>query len=286
MTYQCFNDEPPPNFLMAYRIAGESIERLAQRLPKGPQDKSPYFRWLVTQPQMLFAHIVFAYRNQVFAVYVNVVNDGVPSFSQAHRDRLLEASEKYNLVPCEFRVMAGKSGVNQLGICGSELIPDSALRDVRTGEAISPERLATDKDIPMSAWERRTFAIDVIGREIRKNRGFEIGSTCSVIGIDPQIWFKDDKGCMCWCIVRDWIGKGDSECKKTDFYHFIDAHDYLRPYDGYFGGVSIASAEPVVYYPDGSVVPLSKRFTSECPLYRGHGMYVNSLGIERIYVAD
>ena len=98
MNYQCFNDEPPPNFLMAYRMAGETIERMAENLLTGPKDKAPYFRWLVMRPQMLFAHLVFAYRNQVFAVYVNVVDDGIPSFSTTHKKRLIEAAEEFNLV--------------------------------------------------------------------------------------------------------------------------------------------------------------------------------------------
>ncbi|MBQ2625263.1 MAG: hypothetical protein IJG18_09245 [Kiritimatiellae bacterium] len=286
MNYQCFNDEPPPNFLMAYRMAGEAIERMGQSLPSGPENKAPYFRWLVMRPQMLFAHLVFAYRNQVFAVYVNVVNDGIPSFSAAHKKRLTEASEEFNLVPCEIQVNVGKTGVNQLGVYGSELKNVSGLINVISRAPVLPADLATDADVPMSQWERRAFAINVIERDIRENNKFEIGSTCSVLGIDPQIWFKDDKGRPCWCIVRDWIGKSDSDPKKNDFYHFIDSNKHLRPYDGYFAGVSISSAEPVVYFPDGTIVPLSKRFSAECPLYRGHNMYVNSVGLERIYVAD
>ena len=286
MTYQCFNDEPPPNFLMAYRMAGETIERMAENLPKGPEDKAPYFRWLVMRPQMLFAHLVFAYRNQVFAVYVNVVNDRIPSFSAAHRKRLIEAAEEFNLVPCEIQVKVSKPDVNRLGIYGAEITDSTGLINVMSGKPVSPVELATDADVPMSLWERRTLAINVVERDIRETDKFEIGSICSVIGIDPQIWFKDDKGRPCWCIVRDWIGKNDLDPKKNDFYHFIDNNKHLQPYDGYFAGVSISSAEPVVYFRNGEVVPLSKRFTAECPLYRGHNVYVNSVGLERIYVAD
>lgn len=82
------------------------------------------------------------------------------------------------------------------------------------------------------------------------------------------------------------IGKSDSDPKKNDFYHFIDSNKHLKSYDGYFAGVSISSAEPFVCFPDGTLVPLAKRFSAECPLYRGHNMYVNSVGLERIYVAD
>lgn len=285
MTYQCFNDEPPPNFMLAYRAAGETIERMGQSLPYGPEDKAPYFRWLVTRPQMLFAHLVFAYRNQVFAVYVDVVNRSQSSFTDAHRKRILEAAAEYNLIPCSIRVEVAAPGVNNLGVYGSEIVPAGFLTDVRTGERIDPCVLATDKDIPMSSWERRAFAINVLEREIGEKHRYEIGSVCSVIGIDPQIWFKDDKGRPCWCIVREWVGKDDNAPRKQDFYHFADQNLHLKSYDGFFAGVSVSSAETVVCCSSGEIIPLSKRFTPDCPLYRGHKMYVSSQGLERIYVA-
>ena len=119
MVYQCYNDELPPNFMLAYRAAGEAIERLGESLPKGTADKVPFFRWLVTRPQMLFAHIVFAYSNKVFAVYVDVVNHGQSSFSHAHKKRILEAAEEFDLIPCVLRVEVVSPSVNRLGVYGS-----------------------------------------------------------------------------------------------------------------------------------------------------------------------
>ena len=58
----------------------------------------------------------------------------------------------------------------------------------------------------------------------------------------------------------------------------------LKNFDGFFAGVSMASAETVLYDKSGHLIPLPERYTGKAPLYRGDGMFVRFQGLKRIYV--
>ncbi len=289
MAFECFQDEYPANFGLAYDLAGSTIARVAKDFPQG-NGKVPYFRWLVSRPQMLFAHLVFAYRNRVFAVHVDVREKGETSFTEKHRQRLLEAAENYNLIPCLFPIEAAEPscihGNGCYGIKLSPLVDGLGLVDIHTGNKVDPVKLASSDDIEMSIWEKRDLAIQVACENVLKKKALKILSICSVPGIDPQIWFSDANGDRCWCIVREWVGDDKNAPQQEAFFDSVKLTERLRPFDGFFVGISMSSVEPVVYDSNHNVVPLSMRFSPSCPLYRGSSVCVKSNGLERIYVAN
>jgi hypothetical protein len=203
--------------------------------------------------------------------------------------RLLSAAREHRLIPCEFKVVLGPAKVQPNGVYGRAVEPleeGLGLVDVRTGEEVDLLDMTSDKKIEMSAWERRAFAIQVAVNALKKDYDVKIESFCSVLGIDPQIWLQDDEGKMCWCIVREWVGADPDAPTAADFADFIEDNEHLKPYDGYFVGVSMASMALVVYDAEGNLIPLSQRFTPACPLYRGDPLTTKKFEFECIYSAE
>ncbi len=84
--------------------------------------------------------------------------------------------------------------------------------------------------------------------------------------VDPQIWFKDKKGNMCWVIVKHISNESDLDYRE--WVGLDDKNPQLKPYDGFFASVQF----------------FSMNTNSTTDLFRGDGMRANYKGIERIYV--
>lgn len=288
MTYRCYNDEYHPAFDMAFQLAVRRIKEFKQSLPEG-DGEVPDFRWLVTQPQMLFAHLVFAYRNQVFAIYVSVEEEGVSSFTERHRWRLLSSAEDFDLIPCEFKVVLKPLVRLPNGAYSQALRPavkGLGLVDVRTGEAIDLLAMTSDVQVEMSEWERHNLAVQMAADALEKEYDGEIVGVSSVMNMVPQVWFQDKDGRMCWCIVREWVGEDEDVLTAADVVDILAENEHLKVYDGYFIGVSIVSMALIVYDAEGNIIPPSQRFTSACPLYRGDPLAMKMTPLERVFVAD
>lgn len=263
MAYQCYPDKWSSVQLAAIELAGKTIQQLADKWLTTPEGQEvPNFRWLETRYQILFAHMVFIYKNKVFAVYVDL--DG--AMPVAHANRLREAAERWDLVPCVFSgQISGR--FNPWG-----------LWHLVTQRPVDPRRMADDTPAEMSQWERRALSID-IAVDVLKKEGYEIDSFCTIPEIDPQVVFKDQEGRICRCLVREWIGDDPAAPSAEDFRTFADDRPPMQVRDGYFIGISIASLEPVVRDRAGEIIPLDRRFKAhDYPLYRSVMMGVEPCG--------
>lgn len=274
MSYQIDSNEPSAEFLRARNAAGSHLQEMFRQLG-GRVESQHDFRWIkadLTWPS--FDHLTFAYKNQVFSVLVDLVEDHRGMITSKEVTRCIDACTENNLVPCLFSV--DKRSLSPLRDGWNLYHPMS-------GAAIVPEELVDDVKVEMSAWELHNFAIQIVREHIEKDGKGRILSFCDVIGIDPQIWFEDTQGNRSWIIVRHFPCLTGEESK--DFIGVEKTNPQLASHDGFFAGVSVASSEPVTHDLDAKAVPLSKRFDGSTPVYRGDGFYVNFKGIERTYVA-
>jgi beta-xylosidase len=139
------------------------------------------------------------------------------------------------------------------------------------------------KQIEMSEWELRNFAIQIVRNSITEGGASEIISFTDVLGVDPQIWFEDDQGNRAWVIVRHCPQMTGNEWKEHAGLE--KSNPQLRPYDGYFAAVSLASSAPVLLDLEGKLIPLSERFTGQAPLYRCDSFHIKFNGLKRIHVS-
>jgi hypothetical protein len=274
MGYEIDRTEPSPEFLHARQVAGVTLQEQFKKL-SGKIEESKDFRWVkaeLTWPS--FDHLTFAYGNQVFSVLVDVVEAGRSSITRQAMERFLAATTENRLVACVFPVKT------------ETMSPTSAgwnLFDAVELTPLDPEASEMTGQIVMSEWEQRNFAIQVVRDSITQDGSAEILSFTDVLGVDPQVWFQDAADNHAWVIVRHC-----PQITGTEWEAHIGlekSNPHLRPHDGYFAAVSLASSAAVLHNLDGKVIPLTERFTGEAPLYRGDGFHIKYEGLKRIYVS-
>ena len=275
MGYEIDRAEPSPQFLQARNLAGATLQDRF-KTHGGNLEPSEDYKWIkaeLTWPS--FDDLTFGYRNQVFSVLLDLVEDGRSMLPSSAIERCQEAARDNHLVACVFPVDVGT------------MQPRSAgwnLYHLETREPVDPEELASDEKIPMSKWEMRNFSIQIVLNHLKKDGdGDEVLSFTDVLGIDPQIWFENRIGDRNWVVVRNFAQVEGEEWKQ--YQGLEKSNPQLRDYDGYFAAVSLASAEPFLKDLEGNPIPLSERFTGAAPLFRGDSFYVKFDGLERIYVS-
>jgi len=259
-------DRPNPSvlFLKARDIAGIQIQNQFFKLNKGITVKSNKdgFKWIkheLTYPS--FDHLTFAFKNAIFSVVIEIVDNYQTSMTNNQKENLLKAADENNLIACVFKVR-----INNPQADNPDLIPFNLewnLFDILTGEEIYPEEIGNDIKTEMSKWELHNFAIQIVRSDIEKNGG-KILSFCDVLEVNPQIWFSNKKDEKCWVIVRHVNRKEDGN--QLEWVGLERKNENLIPYDGFFAGVQFISIK-------------------NDKLYRGDSMNANYVGLKRIYVS-
>lgn len=278
-------DRPEPSeiFLRARHIAGSQLQdQFNANNQKSVNSSNDGFKWIkaeLTYPS--FDNLTFAYKNSVFSVVIELIDDKGSSFSKQQKARLLIACEENNLIPCTFRLYFKEKADNFISrLMGNkeqldyELTPLKQgwnLYDARTSQAIDPLTLASNEKTLMSKWELSNFAIQIVRNDLEKE-GNQVLSFCDLSEVNPQIWFKNKKGETGWIIVKHT--KNENETDYKEWVGLEDRSPQLKPYDGYFASVQLV---PSVGWNGVSEFPEN--------LFRGDGMYVNYKGLERIYVS-
>ena len=278
-------DRPEPSeiFLRARHIAGSQLQDQFNANNQNSVTSSyDGFKWIkaeLTYPS--FDNLTFAYKNSVFSVVIELIDDKGSSFTKQQKDRLLIACEENNLIACTFRLNFKEKADNFISrLMGNkdqldyELTPLKQgwnLYDARTSQAIDPLNLASNEKILMSKWELSNFANQIVRNDLEKE-GNQILSFCDLPEVNPQIWFKNKKGETGWVIVKHT--KNENEKDFKEWVGLEDRSPQLKPYDGYFASVQLV---PSVGWNGVSEFPTN--------LFRGDGMYVNYKGLERIYVS-
>jgi len=295
MDVKLFGRQNPSEVVLRARsLAGQHYERLFAAHNAGKSERFDQFHWVkpeLTSPS--FEHFTFGYKNAVFAILIDIVQDGKSNLPDEKRQLLCSEALKFNLVPCLCPVVLSRvdADANGLfnGVAGKSAyslrLAEEGwnLRHARTGDAVEPFDFGKDFDTPMSEWELQNFAIGIARQYGVAKGGFEFDSFCDIPGIDPQIWFHDTTGKRSWAIVR--FQKTLDESAADGYRDFVSGNPHLAPYDGYFVPVSAAMADAVVNDRNEEMIPLSKRFDGSAPLYRGHGMYVNFQRMIKIHTA-
>ena len=276
--------------------AGRFLQRRFEEFNAHNNDHEK-FRWIKTElTYPAFDNFTFAFGNQIFPVFVEIVQDGRSLLETRERERLVEAAKDNHLVPClwKMNVTSLKPSVADR-ILGRNrpygnpfnMAPTNPMSwnlwHAETGKSLDPVSFATNERIEMSEWELRNFAIGIARQEVEK-KNWKVSSFCDVLQIDPQIWFEDDKGRMCWCIVRFVRNPDNDDFHKWVGYENKDPR--LKPYDGFYAGVGAAPGGVACFDREGESIPLSERFSGKAPLWRGESMFVRFNGLKRIYVAD
>ncbi len=192
---------------------------------------------------------------------------------QQQKNRLLEACEKNNLIPCFFRFRflekkslffdVFKKSNNEKDYDLKPFNEGWNLYDARTNEKIDPFVLATNEPVKMSEWELNNFAIQIVRNDL-ENEGNEILSFCDLVEVNPQIWFKNKKGEVGWVIVKHITNEKDLDYRE--WVGLEKNNPQLQNCDGYFAPIQFASFDSPT-------------------LLRGGGVTVNYRGLKRIYVS-
>jgi len=258
---QYLMDRPEPSelFLEARQMAGGQLQEQFRQFNDSPlPTRYKGFTWIkaeLTYPS--FDHLTFAFKNSIFSVLVELIDETGSSLTAIQKDRWTEACTVNNLIPCLFKIQCG--AIND----GFDLNPMNDvwnLYDMDGNELVDPFELATEDPMEMSDWEIRNFSIQVVRQHIEE-QGHEVLSFCDLPEVNPQIWFRDLEEKISWIIVQYSTAK---DVPKADSWKdFEQTNEQLLPFDGYFAGVQISSENATIF--------------------RGEGMFVNFKGLKQIY---
>ena len=274
-------DRPEPSeiFLQARQIAGFQLQEQFKFYNKGKEiySSNDGFKWVkaeLTYPS--FDHLTFAYKNSVFAVVIELIENTETSFSLQQKERLLIACTENNLIPCLFKINLQEPNNKMFKSNNSNYSQDDfELNSVEQGwnlfdpisnKRIDPLALSSEEPVIMSKWELSNFAIQIVIADIVKEEN-QVLSFCDMPEINPQIWFKKKEGKVGWIIVKHITDDSDLDYKK--WVGLEQKNEQLLPYDGYYASVQFES----------------KKSNSKMILNRGDQFSVNYKGLERIYVA-
>ena len=258
---QYLMDRPEPSelFLEARQMSGGQLQEQFRQFNNGPlPTRYKRFTWIkaeLTYPS--FDHLTFAFKNSIFSVMIELIDETNSSLTAIQKDRWTKACTENNLIPCLFKIQCVATNN------GFDLNPMNDvwnLYDAEWHELMDPFELATEDPMEMSDWEIRNFSIQVVRNHIEE-KGHEVLSFCDLPDVNPQIWFRDSEEKISWVIVQYSTGK---EVPKADSRkYFEQTNEQIRPFDGYFAGVQISS--------------------EKATLLRGEGMFVNFKGLKQIY---
>lgn len=236
----------------------------------------PAFRWIQTSlTYPAFQHLCFAHEGNIYSVLIEF-DDGESSYilERDLQNQIMECKNN-DLIPCTIILRYDNYAPI---INGNHLIYSDKRTPVKFDKRTG--------NIKMSPWEINNFGVSIVVESLKKE-GFEIGSYCDVMNIEPNIWFKDTNGEKCYVIVKtisgSSIGNINYQVNHELLMKFID-------YNGYFAKVGISPAEKV-YSEDSELNQNTKQFNTETPmgvLYRDKKFYIKYGGLEYIekYAAE
>jgi hypothetical protein len=223
-----------------------------------------------------FDSFSFAYKSSIFSVFVEMVDDSGTSLTENRKQLLLNACQSYNMVPCLFKIRVKETKPLLHRLFKTSVGDESAflepfekgwnLYNARTNDKIFPHLVAEDFEVKMSDWELSNFAIQIVRNDLEK-QGNTILSFCDLPEINPQVWFRDRRGNICWAIVKYVINEEDLDYRQ--WTGLEERTPQLLSYDGFFASVGF----------------FSDNTHSKETLNRGDRMFVKYKGLERIYVS-
>lgn len=213
------------------------------------------FKWIrIEAMSPKFDDMSFGYKNKIFSVLIDIKYNNSDKLIIQEKDRFVRECLSNNLIPCIFPVYDREN----LSLLSED---HWNLYDIRTNEIINPLIIATDEKVVMSEYELNNIAVDFVKNYIRKEN-MKLESYCDIIGIFPQIWFKDKNGEMSWVYVNYSINDRFEEVNQ-EINKLIKG---MPQFNGYVAQISLLS--------DKQGRP-----------YRGDGFYIKFKGLEKVYSA-
>ncbi len=192
------------------------------------------FRWIKTElTSPRFEDFAFAYRNKIFCIIVEKavkVQGNQMGFGNRQKiETLLDACEENNLTPCIFPIVEKDNRPVYFGTWN--------LINPTTGKFVDPINESSDELVEVSDWELKNWAVQIVINYVRE-QGLEILSYCDAPGVDPQIWFKNDKGRPCWIeVLPAKFPEKNKVCSVDSFPARV------LTFDGYVAHVNFAGDE-------------------------------------------
>jgi hypothetical protein len=257
--YDIDRPEPSQFFVDTRKLVGNWLQ---QRM-----DQTKGTHWIkgyLTYPA--FEHLSFSYKNQIFCVVVDIIDENTKKsyLPEKTRNLLIKECEKNNLIPCLYKVLVDNPknpAYNTL----KQYSDGWNLFDARSDELIIPERLGTDDLVEMSEWELNDFAIQVVRDYITDNLKLKILSYQNIVGVDPQLWFMDDSQEKYYAIVR-YTMYPNKDAKIPD--NITSIQNKSKGYNGFFASVAFCS-----------------KGENPSILYRGQGTFVSFEGLKKLGTA-
>lgn len=201
----------------AYDTAGLHLnEWAAKNNYRIPED----FTFLkMRQASFSFFDMSFRYKNQVFAIFLDIIHGKESIFEDRHKRKmqLIEFCRKYNIVPCLFPLdlsLAKESGPQGYGTycTGKHTSQQSFIPRFRdswnllyapTNARINPSEWATDEPVQMSEYEQYNFATEIAKPIIEKEYGYIVEWNDVLPSNSPQLVYINRERCIEeWCCVR------------------------------------------------------------------------------------
>ena len=247
--------EPTEEFLHARWVALFRLQSqfdLKRGSSENEQEDFHYLRTELTCPT--FDHISFSYKNKVFSVFIDLVDDGLNSITPRRRVKnLVNVARDNNLVPCLFK----------LRISDMKPVSDGwNLFHAVTKKPVVPELIAGNEPTAISEWEYCNWAVRVVLDYFDNDTG-KISSFCDAPGILPQIWFENNNNEKCWILVKHAIYPNIAEMDED----FVPPSVILG-FKGYFAGVSFCYADE--RHPDKQ-------------LFRNSPVYLRYKGLQEVW---
>ena len=262
--------EPSKQFIEERQQAMLHIQRIFDNLNASLKDESKCFRWVKTELSYpSFDDFTFAYRNKIFSVLVEIADiiNGKASFGNEQRVRtLLYECQNNNLTPCIYPVIKNKSGGYTFwGNIIEGLAPWGCwnLMNAVTQKFVDPVAEASDELVEVSEWEFQNWAVEIVKEHIQ-NKGLKLFSYCDVLGVEPNIWFENDKGKTCWVEVLHTLYHDNDKS-----FSFSNWPPEVLKYDGYKAVVGFANADDITN-----------------KLYRNQPAFINFKDLQQIYSAE
>ena len=243
------------DFVSCWKAAGLHIQNQAQ---------GPIQSWLRAHLNPPFLeHLSFRLGNQLFYLQLEDVDGRL--YTPGNPEGLLTIADG----------CAGYACVMPMRKIGSDWEPTEpgwGLLDARTRKPINPAALISDEKIVMTDWELQDFAVQVVRDQLAKE-GRKLMSWNGDPGVNPSIWFVGDAGPE-WVVVRA-VRDPAVEADLPNNLAEMKAHFNKLGHLGYFASVAMASVDD----PFDSQAITNGNFV---PLYRGHGMHVRYVGLQKL----
>ena len=206
-------------------------------------------------------HLSFRLGNQLFFVRLEPADIRIPV--PASREGLFYIAKGCNGHPCIMPM------VQRRGLWTPDN-PGWGLLDPISEKRLDPIALVSDEPIEMTDWELHDFAVQVVRDQIVKD-GRALMSSQGNPAVDPSIWFVGDYGPE-WIVVRAARYPATKVDVPVNWPEIADRCARLGR-AGHFAPVAIASTDEA--FDTTGKIPVT-------PLWRGHGMHVRYVGMERL----